>query len=296
MKRRGRITITLLVIVVFAQAPLGAWSLDVHQFIMDRAIGLLPDPIRPFFEKHRVFLMEHTIDPDLWRNAGFGDEPPRHFVDMDAYGRFPFPDLPEDYDRAVEKHGAAFVTKNGELPWRTTEMFGRLRHGFGTAGRGSYAQSDIKSFSAWVAHYVSDGHVPFHAIVNYDGQLTGQDGIHSRFEGALFARFRNRVAIQPKPVVRIPDVRAFMFQTLRDGFQLAEPVLKADLAAVKGRTEYDDAYFEVFFDATKPILERRLNESITAVASVITAAWELAGRPAVPLETARTVQKVKKPQ
>jgi hypothetical protein len=86
-----------------------------------------------------------------------------------------------------------------------------------------------------------------------------------------------------------------MSQTLRDSFQLAEPALKADRDAIKGRTEYDDGYYEAFFAAAKPILERRLNEAITAVASVITAAWEQAGKPVVPLEPTRTVQKVKKP-
>jgi hypothetical protein len=284
----------LLVLVVSMEARPRAWSLEVHAFIIDRAIALLPAEIRPFFEKNRVFLMEHTIDPDLWRNAGWDDEPPRHFVDMDAYGSFPFKDLPEDLDRAIEKHGADFVTRNGLLPWRTTEMFGKLRKAFESVGRNQYALSDIKNFSAWTAHYVGDGHVPFHAVVNYDGRDTGQDGIHARFEGDLFARFKDRIAIQPKPAARISDLRTVMFQTLRDSFQLAAPALKADLDAARGRTEYDDAYYEAFFTGTKTIVERRLNDSITAVASTITTAWELAGKPTVPLEQPKIVQKIKK--
>ena len=288
--------LVVVAVLTCAQAPLGAWSLEVHAFIMDRAIGLLPDPIRPFFEKNRTFLVEHTIDPDLWRNAGFEDEPPRHFVDMDAYGKFPFPDLPEDRDRAIEKYGPDFVRRNGELPWRTSEMFGRLRRAFEAVPRGGYALSDVRSFSAWVAHYVGDAHQPFHAVLNHDGQLTGQDGVHSRFETELFARFKDRLAINPRPVTRITDARAFAFQALRDSFSLADQALAADLAAVGTRTEYDAAYFDEFFVAAKPIVERRLNESITAVASIITAAWEQAGRPAVPLESPRSVQKVKKPR
>jgi hypothetical protein len=43
------------------------------------------------------------------------------------------------------------------------------------------------------------------------------------------------------------------------------------------------------------VLERRLADSITATAGVIIGAWEQAGRPAVTLDGARSVQKVKKP-
>lgn len=293
--RRRLAFFTIVSVIGLSPHRVDAWSLDVHQFIMERAVDLLPAQIRPFFQKHRTFLVEHTIDPDLWRSAGFDEEPPRHFVDMDAYGEFPFAALPAEYDRAVEKYGFDFVHRNGLLPWRTTEMFGRLRRGFETASRSAYGLSDIKNFAAWTAHYVGDGHVPLHAVVNYDGEKTGQTGIHARFEGELFTRFKNRITIQPKPVVAVDDVRVFMFQTLRDSFLLAEPVLKADRDAVQGKTEYDDGYYEAFFAGAKSVLERRLNESITAVASIITAAWERAGKPAVPLEQPRQVEKVKKP-
>ena len=36
-----------------------------------------------------------------------------------------------------------------------------------------YSRDNIKFFSSVLAHYVADAHVPFHAALNYDGQLTG---------------------------------------------------------------------------------------------------------------------------
>ena len=42
--------------------------------------------VRPFFEKYRGAIVEHAIDPDLWRTVGWEDESPRHYVDMDAFG------------------------------------------------------------------------------------------------------------------------------------------------------------------------------------------------------------------
>jgi hypothetical protein len=296
MRRRITAVSLVVLIVIAVQRRVDAWSLEVHQYIIGRAIELLPAPLRPFFDRHRAYVVEHTIDPDLWRNAGFDEESPRHFLDMDAYGPPPFTLLPAEYDRAVEKYGIDFVDRNGLLPWRTSEMYGHLRRAFENVSRGAYGVSDIKSFSAWTAHYVGDAHQPLHAVVNYDGQKTGQEGVHARFEAELFARFKNRITITPRPVTPISDIRVFMFDALRNTFDMAAPVLSADANAVKGRTEYDDAYYAAFFAAAKPTLERQISLSVTAVASVITAAWEQAGRPVVPLEQPRTVQKVKTPQ
>ena len=145
-----------------------------------------------------------------------------------------------------------------------------------------------------LTHYVSDAHVPFHAVVNYDGQLTGQYGIHSRFETELFERYRATLRVVPKPVVPVSNARDFMFDTLIASFPLAQTVLDADKASIDGRELYDDHYFTLFFGKVRPILERRLSEAITGSASMIAAAWVEAGRPALPLEQARTPRKVRR--
>ena len=71
-------------------------------------------------------------------------------------------------------------------------------------------------------------------------------------------------------------------------------MLRADKAAVEGRELYDDQYFTLFFGKVRPILERRLAESITDAASMIAAAWVEAGRPALPLAPPRTPRKVRR--
>ena len=48
------------------------------------------------------------------------------------------------------------------------------------------------------------------------------------------------------------------------------------------------------FAKTRPILEARLGESITATASVITAAWIEAGRPALPLDVKNPPRKIRR--
>ena len=129
--------------------------------------------------------------------------------------------------------------------------------------------------------------MPFHAVLNYDGQLTGQNGIHARFESLLFERYRTQLTIAPKPMAPIRNPRDFIFDTMLAGTQLVPPILKSDLEAIGTRDVYDDAYYEAFFTANRAVLERRLNESIAAVAAMITGAWEAAGKPAAAARPAR---------
>jgi hypothetical protein len=74
---------------------------------------------------------------------------------------------------------------------------------------------------------------------------------------------------------------------------LVDGLLEADRRAVEGRTEYNDAYYEAFFAAAKPVLERRTSEAMTAVAGVILGAWEQAGKPDLAKPLPRPVQKVR---
>lgn len=275
--------------------PARAWGYEAHKFIMERAIGLLPAEIRPLFEQNRSTLVERAIDPDTWQVAGFdAQEDPNHFLDLDweGYGKYPYSGLPRDYTAAIAKFGKKRIDENGRLPWRTEEIYGELRRAFESYGRrGPFGRFDILFFSAWLTHYVSDAHVPFHAVLNYDGQLTGQHGIHSRFEAFLFERYRDQWTIAPSPIAPIRNPRDYIFDVVLQGTQLVAPILKADLDAIGGRDEYDDAYYASFFKANRSVVERRLSESIAASAAMIAGAWEAAGKPPVPVNPTPTVQR-----
>lgn len=284
-----------LIVFVGSVRPAAGWGFDVHRFIVERAIALLPPALRPFYEKHRGFVVEHSIDPDLWRSAGFEEESPRHFLDLDAYGAFPFTALPRDLNEAMKKFGRGTIEKNGLLPWRTEEIFDRLVAAFRKGLETPYGLEDIKFFTAVLAHYASDATQPLHAVVNYDGQLTGQHGVHGRFETELFARFHRQLALAPSPPGRVDRVRDYIFDVLLSGFQAADDVLAADRAAVEDREAYDQVYFERFFRRVRPVLEERLALAITGVASLVAAAWDRAGRPALPLVPPQVIRKVRRP-
>ena len=295
--RNALFVATLVVVSALMPASAFAWGFTGHRLIMRRAIELLPAELKPFFTEHRDEIVARSIDPDLWRNVGWEDDP-NHFLDFGAreFGEFPFVALPREYGAALEKFGLATLKRNGLLPWRATEIFGNLRRGYEGFARGSgFAANDVVLFAPVLCHYVQDAHQPLHATINYNGQLTGNEGIHSRFESDLIERFESRLTIAPAAPTPVRNPRDFAFDALLSGYQLVDQILKADTAAVAGKEVYDDDYFEKLFVSVRPILEKRLSESITASAGVIIGAWEAAGKPALKLEGTRTPQKVRRP-
>lgn len=295
-----RAAVIVLVALLVVPVDAVAWGFTPHRFITERAISLLPPELRAFFEARRAFIIERSVDPDLWRSAGWDAEPPNHFLDLDyrGFGEYPFEALPREYDRAVQVFGRDVIHAQGMLPWRAQEFFGKLQRAFESLGRTRiprYALDDIAFFSAILAHYVEDAHVPLHAVVNYNGQLTNQTGLHSRWESELFERTREQLTIAPAAPSAVEDPRAFVFDVLLASNRLAADVLADDRRAAEGRELYDAGYFAAFAAAQGDVLERRVNEAITAVAAVIIGAWEAAGRPAVPLERADTPRRIPRP-
>ena len=285
-------------LVGLTPTPSFAWGLVAHQYIMGRAIDSLPPELKPLFEAHRQELIVRVTDPDTWRLVGWAEDP-NHFFDFGVkeYGPYPFTAVPRDYGAALEKFGPEVLERNGRLPWRLAEIHGRLRRAFEDFTRSSpYAVSNTVLFAAVASHYVQDAHQPLHATDNYDGQLTGQRGVHSRFERDLFERFQSRLRITPAAPTPILNVRDTAFDVLLVSYQLVEAILKADKDAAAGREMYDDAYFERFLAGAQPVLERRLAEAISATAGMIIGAWEQAGKPAVRVRDARPLERVTRPQ
>jgi hypothetical protein len=273
--------LAVLAVLLLAPAPAAAWGGAAHRFIMRQALDLLPPALKTFFTPHREEIVIRVNDPDVWRTVGWRDDP-NHFLDFGVkeYGDYPFRALPREQGAALEKFGPATLERNGLLPWRQAEMFGRLRRAFEGLTRGApYATGDVVVFAAVSAHYIQDAHQPLHAHENHDGQLSKQHGVHARFETALFERFSSQLTITPAAPTPLVNARDAAFDVLLESYRLVEPLLDADRAAFAASRTYNDAYYDGFFNRVRPMLERRLSESVTATASMIMGAWEAAGRP-----------------
>jgi hypothetical protein len=211
-----------LALVVAQSSSMAAWGFAGHQLIMRRAIELLPVELKPFFDHYRDEVVLRVVDPDLWRTVGWPDDP-NHFMDFGVpeYGKYPFTELPRDYDAAVAKFGAETLRRNGLLPWREAEQFDKLRRAFEGFTRNSpYAPTDVVLFSSVASHYIQDAYQPFHATGNFDGQFTGNFGVHARFERDLVERFASRLTLTPAPPKPLVNARDASFDVLLSSYLL----------------------------------------------------------------------------
>ena len=68
-----------------------------------------------FYKQHIDFLSEHAVDPDKRRYA-VKEEGPRHYIDIDNYGTYPFSSLPHNLDSAVARYSIDTIQQNGIVP------------------------------------------------------------------------------------------------------------------------------------------------------------------------------------
>jgi hypothetical protein len=79
------------------------WGFYAHQKINYYAVFLLPPEMLVLFKPNITFITEHAVDPDKRRYL-VKAEGPRHFIDIDHYGKYPWPDLPHKWKDAVAKY------------------------------------------------------------------------------------------------------------------------------------------------------------------------------------------------
>jgi len=265
-------------------APAFPWGFTAHRLVNETAVETLPEPLLSFFRKNADYVTEHAVDPDLWRAVG-QDREPNHFLDMDAFGPPSAGLIPRDEAEHLRRHGADAEAK-GRLPWRVGEAYRDLVAAFreGTAAR-------ILERAAVLGHYVGDAHVPLHAVLNYDGQLTGQAGIHNRWETHLVERFERqlRAEVAPRPARPVGDPVLMTFDVLAESFDLALQVLASDKESTEGTDladtpeddRYDDGYYSRMYERERATLRSRLAASATTLGSLWLTAWQEAGRPAL---------------
>ncbi len=299
--RRAAAILGALLLLIRSDA--GGWGFDAHRAIQGHAVRLLPSSLPGFFRRNAPYLIEHSVDPDLWRREGHRfyspSEGPRHYINIDRFAEFPFSGFPETRSVAEERFGRATVAEAGTLPWRIDEVFLKLVEALRSAHR-----DDILLWAAALGHYVADAHVPFHVTRNHDGQESGHRGIHSRFESELFAAFGDefseralglalalspgtlRGAIPADPELRtigaypVSDRVALAFTIVRESYAHIRPILDADHRHRDvSRRRQRRSYFEAMRADVGGIMVDRLARSALVIARLWTSAWIAAGRP-----------------
>lgn len=280
----GRVVGSVLVAFVLMGDPaiVFGWGDRAHRMINEEAITTLPESLRSFFAAHRRELSDCAVEPDSVFRARYGrKEAVRHFIDLDLYGSPPFSELPRSYRAAVERFGRDTVVERGALPWTLLRMHSRLVREI----RGGDWVRAIRT-AGLAGHYVADAFMPLHTTANYDGQETGQRGVHHAIEDQLvdarIETFHDRMRGRIRPASADPFTPERVFAFLLESYADAPVVLRADQEARKLGRIGSSRYLNALDERTGNALTARLASGVSTLGSFWLSAWTEAGHPTPP--------------
>jgi hypothetical protein len=263
-------------VVIVAPASLPAWGPNAHRLEVNKAIDTLPPELRGWFEANRPYLSQHVTDPlnALAKNAA---EIRFQHIELEKYGRFPYDALPRDYKAALKKFGKSTLDAAGLLPWQIGLYSERLTNEM-KAGDWNAARTD----AALLAFYVGEAHDPFSTTDNFDGHLSGQLGVDTRFDSSLVDRFALFIYVRPNDALFISDPTDHAFEDCLTSHSWIQAILLADRRARADLPDYTDEYYDRFYNTAGAIVIRQLSEASTEIGSFWLTAWTNAGKPQPP--------------
>jgi hypothetical protein len=219
----------------------------------------------------------HVTDPDTRKSYTPG-EAERHYIDIDSYPAFLAGTLSRDRSVLEAQYGAAYVIEVGILPWAVTEVVGTLTQQF-QAHNWSAAALTI----ADLCHYVGDANMPLHCATNYNGQLTGNTGIHSRYESTMISNYVSLLHTPPMLAQYYASPQDAIFDVVAASYAGVAPILAADnVAKAASGGSYNSTYYASLWNGTRILTQARLDTASVMTASYVYTAWVNAGRPEVP--------------
>jgi subtilisin family serine protease len=249
------------------------WGERGHEFTNELAISAVPGDLQNFYRIYLNDIVQHAMDADKAKRSDPAERP-RHFIDIDLYGEYPFADLPEEFDAAVAKFGEQTIIDRGIVPWQIERTYDELAAAFREINR-----EKVLRYSAWLGHYVGDAHVPFHTTANHDGQLTDQKGLHGYFETSLLEKHVPPDEIKPGTGQQIDErPHKLAFRWVRESYTFVHPLLEAD--AANGGKE-NRRNLAGFAEVAKPIAVDRLTKGSSRTAGLLLSAWNEAGKPSL---------------
>lgn len=257
-----------------------------------------PSPDRRYYPDSRVQMSSNTgkrleLQLGSYRNFWFNTVWPQYYEDQI--------NLPADSLRAIGfpvpagEIRSAFVREQfsgyGILPYHLESMHKRITEAFKAEDA-----DRILRLCAEMGHYVGDAHVPLHTTENYNGQMTGQTGIHGFWESRipeLFADDTYDYFVGKAQYIENP--REYYWGIVLKSHSLVDSVLRTEqrLRATfpedqqmvfderLGRTiKTQSAEFAAAWDAEmQGMVEERFRASIQSIGSVWYTCWVDAGQP-----------------
>jgi len=286
MKRIGFIVLTF----IFIATKAFSWGFHGHKMVNRSAVFALPPEMFVFYKKYIDFITDHSVDPDRRRYSD-PEEACRHYIDIDYYEKsLPIDTIPHYWTEAVKIYGKDTLAAHGIVPWHIILMKSRLTEAFRNKD-----MMAVLRLSADIGHYIADAHVPLHTTHNYNGQFSGQHGIHAFWESRLPELFSDGYDMVIGQCYYIDSLNKHIWQTINDSYACLDSVLGFEKRLTKifgddrkygfeeksGRNikvyaeDFSMAYARMLDDQ----VERRLRLSALMTASIWYTCWFDAGQP-----------------
>lgn len=268
------------------------WGFYGHKKINRIAVFTLPPEMFGFFKEHIEYLTEHAVDPDKRRYAVEG-EAQRHYIDLDHYyhaGEDPFEVMPKHWHDAVAKFTEDTLQAYGIVPWHIQVMKMKLQRAFEAKN-----VDLILKYAADIGHYVGDAHVPLHTTENYNGQMSGQKGIHGLWESRLVEINAEDYDFFVGKGNYISNINDFAWTAVRGSHMALDSVLRfeKELTAEfptdkkysfeqRGQVTiktYSKEFSQAYHERLNGMVERRMKQAVISVGSIWYTAWVDAGQP-----------------
>lgn len=224
-----------------------------------------------------ALLAAHSSDADE-RKQNNPTEEIKHYINLDSYPEFSQSGrIPQTLDSVIALHGSAFVMNAGILPWAILSAFDSLENSF---ARHDWNQSVL--FASDLGHYTGDGHQPLHLTGNYDGQLTGQNGIHGRYETNMISNFYDQLVFPFDSAIFIEDVNSHVFDFIYRNYKDIGTILQADVYAksIAGNSS-SITYYNTMWSECGDLTVRLFKNASLSLAGLIYTAWIRAGSPVI---------------
>jgi hypothetical protein len=267
-----------------------SWGFYAHETATQLAVYKLPKQVRRFFFSDIDSITPNSIRPDERRSTD-KTEGPKHFIDIENYGAGAMLTMPHDLKTALEKYSWDTLKKYGYVPYQVLIEYDSLVN----ALKHNNADSII-FYAVDLAHYIEDANVPLHTTNNYDGQLTGQKGLHALWESTipelelssynLYTKHKATYVTDKTETIWTAVRRAHallpeMFEKEKEVAANFPDSSKYEERMYYGRKAkvYTDAFARKYAAALTTTINDQLNFSANMVADFWYTAWVDAGKP-----------------
>ncbi|MCF8362893.1 MAG: hypothetical protein K9G70_09755 [Prolixibacteraceae bacterium] len=265
-----------VITAILAWVALSGWGYTGHRAItLGASESFLPkmEAFQPWVE----IIANHSSDADN-RKGWDKTEGKKHYIDVDNYKNFlTSGHISMIYNVLVDRYGLDFVHKQGTLPWATLASYDTLVACF---ERNDFDKAVLAA--ADLSHYVADGHMPLHITKNYNGQLTGNEGIHSRYESAMISMFVDEINFKQSNIIKLQSPDKYVFSYLYESYNYVDSVLIADdyaFSVADDKTSFD--YQIALWNETNHFSKSIFQDAAIAFARLFYTAWLEAGSPNV---------------